>query len=271
LKTTCKESYSHMSGWLSGVRRCVQVALHFCGRGFQKLNVRENSFSCQDGHRSKALRFDHIPIPRAWVPKTKCKGKLFHMSGWPIGLRRCVLIIFPFCGRGMAKRSKELRSCRSPPGFGVGSNPTSDNVPNTKCKETLSHVRMTDRSKALRFDHVPLLWAWSFFEFKKNYMQRKAILCVREAEQSTALRSGRSPLLWAWVPNTKCKETLSHVRKADRCKALRLDHIPLLWAWFSKSKLKETFSKIFGWPSGHRRSVHVEVHSVLAWVRFPLR
>ncbi|GFV15070.1 hypothetical protein TNCV_308641 [Trichonephila clavipes] len=62
-------------------------------------------------------------------------------------------------------------------------------------------------------------------------MQGNAILRVRMAERSKALRSGRSPILWAWVPNTKCKETLSHVRKADRCKALRLDHIPLLWAW----------------------------------------
>ncbi|GFU87529.1 hypothetical protein TNCV_3277481 [Trichonephila clavipes] len=85
----------------------------------------------------------------------------------------------------MAERSKALRSGRSPLLLAW--------VPNTKCKETLSHVRMADRCKTLHLDHIPLLRAW--------------------------------------VPNTKCKETLSHVRKADRCNALRLDHIPLLWAW----------------------------------------
>jgi hypothetical protein len=25
------------SGWPSGLRRCVQVAIHFCGRGFESL------------------------------------------------------------------------------------------------------------------------------------------------------------------------------------------------------------------------------------------
>ncbi|GFV00984.1 hypothetical protein TNCV_2584561 [Trichonephila clavipes] len=94
-----------------------------------KLNVRENPLHVRMADRSKARsRSCRSPLLWAWVPKTKFKLKLFHMSGWPIGLRRCVEITFHFCGRGMAKRSKALRSCHSPSGFGVGSNATIDHM-----------------------------------------------------------------------------------------------------------------------------------------------
>ncbi|GFU66984.1 hypothetical protein TNCV_4327271 [Trichonephila clavipes] len=78
--------------------------------------------------RSKALRSGRSPLVWAWFSLIKGKETLSHVSRWPSGLRRCVQVAVHFCGRGMAKRSKAQRSCRSPLGFGVGSNPTSDNV-----------------------------------------------------------------------------------------------------------------------------------------------
>ncbi|GFU87532.1 hypothetical protein TNCV_1649361 [Trichonephila clavipes] len=230
-----------VSGWPSGLRRCVQVAVHLCGRWvriplltmyffqsfFEVKNYMQGKaiLRVRMAERSKALRSGRSPLLWAWdfqavkgaafmskstrfwrghffevknfmqgkailrvrmaerskalrsgrSPgrglKTKCKGKLFCVSGWPSGLRRCVQVAVHFWAW----------------------------VQKLKCKGKLFHVSgFADRSKALRLGHIPLLWAWSFFEVK-NYMQGKAILRVRMAERSKALRSGRSPLLWAWA------------------------------------------------------------------------
>ncbi|GFV15071.1 hypothetical protein TNCV_2798371, partial [Trichonephila clavipes] len=331
----------HVSGWPSG-HKALRSYGSPPGFGVGSNPTSDNSFfevknymqvkailRVRMAERSKALRSGRSPLLWAWSffeVKNYMQGKAILRVRMAERSKRCDQVAVHFCGRGMAKRSKALRSCRSPPGFGVGSNPTSDKsffeVKNymqgkailrvrmaerskalrsgrspllwawdgqavkgaafmsksarfwrghflrlkTTCKgKAILLVRMAERSKALRSGRSPLVWAWSFFEVKnymqgkailrvrmaersnvlqsgpsplawsffevKNYMQGKAILRVRMAERSKALRSGRSPLVWAWVPNTKCKETLSHVRMDDRCKALRLDHIPLLWAW----------------------------------------
>ncbi|GFV15068.1 hypothetical protein TNCV_1381661 [Trichonephila clavipes] len=287
--------------------RIPHLTMYFFQSFFEVKNYmqRKAILRVRMAERSKALRSGRSPLLWAWVKELKW-GKLFSMSGWPSGLRRCVQVAVHFCGRGMAKRSKALRSCRSPPGFGVGSK--------TKCKETLSwQVRMADRSKALRFDHghIPLLWAWdgqavkgaAFMSkstrFWRGHFLRLKTTCkgnakmaessilrglsgwphpwqrrnemapskpdnvTRMDDRCKALRLDHIPLLWAWVPNTKCKETLSQVRMADRSKALRFDHVPLLWAWDGQAVKGAAFiskSTRF-WRGSHKVNVKETISS----------
>ncbi|GFU66982.1 hypothetical protein TNCV_4327251 [Trichonephila clavipes] len=155
------------------------------------------------------------PSPLAWAWET-----LYHVSGWPSDLRRCVPVVVHLSGRGLK----------------------------TKCKvKSLSHVRMAERSKALRLDHIPHLWAWSFFEVK-NYMQGKAILRVRMAEQSKALRLDHIPLLWAW--DDQAVKGAAFMSKSTRFGS----------GFANPTSDNETLNHVSGWPSDLSSCVPVVVH-----------
>ncbi|GFU87523.1 hypothetical protein TNCV_4801601 [Trichonephila clavipes] len=229
-----------LAGWPSDLRRCVQVAVHFCGRGhFLRLkNFMQGKpiLGVRMAERSEALRSGRSPLLWAWVPKLNVRENLspVRMAERSKALRFDHIPLL-WARAGQAVKGAAFMSKSS--GFGVGN--------------TLPRVSMAERSKALRSGRSPLLWAWAGQAVKgaafksqstsglawsflrlKNFMQGKPILGVRMAERSEALRSGRSPLLWAWAGQA--------VKGA---------------AFMSKSS---GFG--VGWPSGLRRCVQVTVH-----------
>ncbi|GFV05022.1 hypothetical protein TNCV_3150601 [Trichonephila clavipes] len=76
-KTKCKGKLFHMSGWPIGLRRCVLIIFHFCGRGdfFEVKNYMQGKaiLRVRMAEWSKALRSGRSPLLWAWVTKTKCE------------------------------------------------------------------------------------------------------------------------------------------------------------------------------------------------------
>ncbi|GIY20855.1 hypothetical protein CDAR_607561 [Caerostris darwini] len=326
------------SGWPSGLRRCVQVAVHFLW-AWVRIPLLANYFAVNEfsdnvrmAEWSKALRSGRSPL-LVGVGSNPTSGKLFCIrttSGWPSGLRRCVQVAVHFLWAWvripllanyfavnefsdnvrMAEWSKALRSGRSPLLVGVGSNPTSGKL---FCIRTTSGWPSGLRRCVQVAVHF--LWAWVRIPLLANYFAVNEFSDnVRMAEWSKALRSGRSPLLvgvgsnptsgklfcirttsgwpsglrrcvqvavhflWAWVRIPllanyfAVNEFSDNVRMAEWSKALRSGRSPLLVGVGSNP----TSGKLFcirttsGWPSGLRRCVQVAVHFLWAWVRIPL-
>ncbi|GFV15072.1 hypothetical protein TNCV_2798381 [Trichonephila clavipes] len=108
-----KETLSHMSGWPSGLEGAAFGSQsHLCGRGFAKLNVKENFSHVRMADRSIALRLDHIRLLWAWDSQ---RSKAF-----------------AFVSGGHWTRAYHLR-------------------------KLFLHVDGRS-SKALRLDHIPAMW-----------------------------------------------------------------------------------------------------------------
>ncbi|GFU87525.1 hypothetical protein TNCV_4801621 [Trichonephila clavipes] len=138
-------------GWPSGQKRCVHVEVHsvlaWSFEVKEELNARESYF-CVSGGTSALRRCNRrSPLACSWV-RTSTSDNVFLSD---IFVETTCKESYSACQDGravMAKRSKALRSCRSPLGFGMGSNPTSDNV------------KIPERSKVLRLGLSKILQAW---------------------------------------------------------------------------------------------------------------
>ena len=141
------------SGWPSGLRRCVQVAVHFCGRGFEShfwqiflLHIKKvivivrHSFYSNQHTDSRVAQWKRAgPITQRSVDRNYAlliflgvkinfltffihNFSIVHLilSGWPSGLRRQTQGILP-CSHDRGLYRDFWSSYE-----GVGSNPTSD-------------------------------------------------------------------------------------------------------------------------------------------------
>ncbi|GFU87521.1 hypothetical protein TNCV_4801581 [Trichonephila clavipes] len=91
LKTKCKGKLFCVSGWQSRSKalRSGRSPLLWAWSFFELKTQGKAILRVRMAEPSKALRSGRSPLLWAWVPKTKCKGMLSHVSGWPSGLRRC--------------------------------------------------------------------------------------------------------------------------------------------------------------------------------------
>ena len=160
------------SGWPSGLRRCVQVAVHFCGRGFESHFWQ--SFVLWIVNQIVQKEQNVVVLTdRAFVNCVSSRNQQNVIS-------QSISSIYHFCmfdeNKRMIKKDIEfikMLVTRSP-------------CPENGC--FLSYTNITLHSSKNQTESLPF---WALIVSSREE--------VRMAEWSKALRSGRSPLLWAWV------------------------------------------------------------------------